>query len=208
MQFGVVRGQSYAYASMVIAGASCISISLLGAFNPAVLTMQIFYIVISLAGIVRLFVVSHMLRVSEEERSLVHSFLPDLPRQYVRTFLRRGAWVDLEAGEVLAEEGRPLDRLLFLTSGRAKVVIDGNTAGLCHETIIGQLTFFTGEPATATVEMEGPGRAFVLQAAPLHRLLRRILAIKLALIAGFTEATKSILLLRNREAGPPLNLID
>jgi CRP-like cAMP-binding protein len=200
MQLGLIRGQSYIYAATVIVAASCIAFSLIGAYNPAVLTMQLFYIAISVVGIVRLFVMSRMLRVSEEERALIQAHLPDLPPQHARPLLRRGSWVDLAAGQVLAEEGRLLDRLIFLSAGRAVVTIGGRSVGTCENTFIGELTFLTGEPATATVVMDEPGRAFVFDSARLRGLVARVPEIKLALIAGFTGATKALLLRRNREA--------
>ena len=43
LQLGLVRGRGYAYASMVLVASCCVAVSVIGAFNPAVLAIQLFY---------------------------------------------------------------------------------------------------------------------------------------------------------------------
>jgi len=200
LQTGVLRGQSYAYASLVIVAASCVAFSTLAAPNMAVLVIQVSYIAISLVGIARIFVTSRMLMQTAEERAFILNHLPDLRREDVRPLLRQGRWVDVPGGETLARQGIPLDRLLFLAEGEALVAMDGEEIGTCNDCFIGELTFITGEPGTATVVTSGPARLLVFEANKLRALMKRRPGIKLALVAGFATAAKTLLIRRNREA--------
>jgi hypothetical protein len=200
LQTGVVRGQSYTYASLVIVAASCVAFSTIAAANMAVLAIQVSYIIISVVGILRLFMTSRMLQQTPEERAFILRHLPDLRREHVRALLKRGRWVDLSAGETLARQGAPLDQLYALTEGEASVTVDGKSVGTCSDCFIGELTFLTGEPATATVITAGPARLLVFESARLRALLKRKPDIKLALLAGFATSTKTLLIRRNHEA--------
>lgn len=200
LQLGIVRGQGYTYASMVIVAAACIIISTLTSLNPAVIVIQASYILISIVGIARLFINSRMLRQTPEERAFILNHLPDLRREHVRSLLRRGEWTDVAPGTTLCTQGDALDRLYFLSEGHASVTIDGRHVGNCHDCFVGELSFMTGGPATATVVTSEPCRILVFRRAELQPLLARQMEIKLALIAGFSNATKTMLLRRNREA--------
>jgi len=200
LQTGVVRGQGYAYATMVIIAAGCVVISTINAPNPGVVVIQVSYILISFVGIARLYINSRMLRQTPEERAFITAHLPDLRREHVRSLLKRAEWQDLPAGETLCTQGQDLDRLFFLSEGEASVTIDGRPVGYCHDCFLGELSFLTDGPATATVVTTTPSRVLVFKRANLQPLIARQPDIKLALIAGFSNATKSTLLRRNQEA--------
>jgi CRP-like cAMP-binding protein len=200
LQLGLVRGRSYAYASLVLLASCCVAISVIGAFNPAVLAIQLFYATISIIGILRIFLMSRMVGIDEADRAFIRDHVPDMPREHVRRFLKQGTWTDLAAGETLTREGVPPGRLIFLAEGQAEVTMGGRAVGICEDTFVGELTFLTGEPATATVVTTTPGRALVFDTDGLKRLVRRVPEIKLALIGAFSGAIKAKLLRRNREA--------
>ena len=200
LQLGFVRGQGYTYATMVTIAASCVVISTVNAPNPGVVVIQVSYILISLVGIARIYVNSRMLRQTPEERAFITEHLPDLRREHVRPLLKRAEWQDFPEGEILCRQGEVLDRLFFLSQGEASVSIDGRIVGQCHDSFVGELSFLTGGPATATVITTTPARALVFRRDLLETLIGRQPDIKLALIAGFSNATKSTLLRRNQEA--------
>ena len=111
---------------MVLVASCCVAVSVIGAFNPAVLAIQLFYGTISIVGILRIFMMSRMVGIDEAE-SRVH------PRPCARHaaracapgFLEAGTWTDLAAGETLTREGTPPGRLIYLAEGQAAVTIWG-----------------------------------------------------------------------------------
>ena len=64
MQFGFLRGQTYAYAALNALAAGCVLLSLQEQFNLSSAIIQMFWILISLAGMLRLFSLSHRIRFS------------------------------------------------------------------------------------------------------------------------------------------------
>ncbi|MBJ3764295.1 cyclic nucleotide-binding domain-containing protein [Maribius pontilimi] len=200
MQMGFLRGQSYAYASLVLVAASCVAISAVAPPNPAVFFMQVFYIAISVLGISRIAVNAMMLRSTPEERAFIKAHLPDLRPEHVRPLLKLGTWRDIGADEVLTREGERVPQFYYLARGTARVVMGGKQVGTCDDCLIGELTLLTGLPATATVITNEPCRVLAFDARRLQALLRKRSEIKLAVIAGFADATKTLLMRRNREA--------
>jgi CRP-like cAMP-binding protein len=162
--------------------------------------MQACYILISVLGIARVFVNARMLRQTPEERDFISNHLPDLRREHVRSLLKRAEWKDVPAGVTLCKQDEKLDRFCFLSEGEAAVTIDDRFIGNSHDCFVGELSFMTDGPATATVVTTTPSRILVFERKDLEPLIKRQPEIKLALIAGFSNAAKSMLLRRNQEA--------
>ena len=57
-------------------------------------------------------------------------------------------------GTVLTRQGQPVDDLCYLASGKAEVIVDGTSiASASTGAVIGEVTYRTGGPATATVRV-------------------------------------------------------
>ncbi len=171
LQMGVVRGASYTYACINLAAAACVLLSLTQEFNMSSAAIQICWIVISLFGITRLFVLSRTVRFSEEEERFRATKMPGVPRHHFRKLLNRGFWVDGEAGTVLTREGEAADTLFYLSEGEAEVRIGSDVVGTCRDGIyIGEMSILSGEPATGTVTLATPSRYFCISADALQSL--------------------------------------
>jgi CRP-like cAMP-binding protein len=105
-----------------------------------------------------------------------------------------GSWRDLEPGTVLTEQGKPVPELVLICDGSAVVDVHGSTvAHLRGGAFVGEMAFVSGNPASASVVIEQPTRAFVfdikhlrklvetddLVAVAIHRVIGRDLAQKL-----------------------------
>jgi hypothetical protein len=108
--------------------------------------------------------------------------------------LSSGTWRDLCEGAVLTRAGEPVRELTLLCDGAATVDIEGHTiARLSNGAFVGEMAFITGKPASATVTVDQPTRAFVFEmeklrklvegdetvATAIHRVIGRDLAVKL-----------------------------
>lgn len=171
LQMGILRGATYTYALINMTAASCVLLSLTQNFNMSSATIQICWIVISIFGITRLFVLSRIVRFSEEEERFRAAKMPRVPRHHFRKLLNRGFWVDGAAGAVLTREGEVADTLFYLSDGEAEVRIGGAPVGTCRDGIyIGEMSILSGEPATGTVTLSSPSRYFCISADALKRL--------------------------------------
>lgn len=198
LQAGLIRGQSYGYAGLNLFAACCVLFSLQQNFNLSAAIGQISWIAISIVGMLRLWVVTHRVRFTPEEQAFLTSKLPDLPRDSARRFLDTGLWVDAEPGPVLAREGEPVDFLCYIASGRASVSQSGHVLAHCgHDTLVGELTMLSGDPATATVVLDKPTRYFAIGAGQLQRLVRRDAELASALHRSFTGEARAKLVAAN-----------
>lgn len=172
LQLGIFRGPSYTYTLLNLAAASAILISLSSTFNLSAAMVQISWILISLVGLIRLYLINRPKRLSEAEDALCRRLLPDTPTRQAHAFLGHGEWHHGEPGTILIREGEPIDALVYLHEGEASVSFDQHTInGLGPGDLIGEMTVLTGEPATATVTLSKPSRYFCIDAVKLRRKL-------------------------------------
>ena len=81
-------------------------------------------------------------------------------------------WQTLPPGTVLTREGAPVDRLTYIASGAASVIHGGTEVATIPEGLfVGELGVLSRAPATATVTITAPTRAFTIPAAPLAALV-------------------------------------
>jgi CRP-like cAMP-binding protein len=202
LQLGFLHGQTYTCAGLNALAAGCVLFSLSSSFNLPSALIQISWITISLAGILRLYVtglIAARIPFSDDERAFLSSKLPALPKQQARRLLDAGYWIDGEPGSVLAQEGKPVGELAYLARGEAAVSLDSHVNGYCRDdTFIGELTCMTGAPATATDTIAAPSRYFCIGVASLRQLATPHSALRQALEDSFASDTRKKLVMAGR----------
>lgn len=198
LQAGVLRGASYTYAVVNLVGACLLLASLSQNWNLASALIQIAWILISVAGIVRIFLLNHRIRFNAEEASLVEDALADMPRPLARRLLDRGLWMDGGAGLTLTEEGAPVERLHYLAGGTAEVVVGDRSVARLERGFIGEMNVLEGGPASATVRLTGPSRLFAVSGDALRRMAATDAEFRLHLEQRLHEATRRKLMEANR----------
>ncbi len=185
LQLGVIRGDGYAFPALNLVASLCVLTSLSAWFNPFSAFIEVSWLLLSLFGIARLWLLTRGLTFTDEERRFLDAALPGLSRLSARRFLSRGAWEDLAPGTVLTREGAPVDRLTWIASGAASVTHDGAEVATIPEGLfVGELGVLSRDPATATVIVTAPTRAFTIPAAPLAALVAKHSDLRLSLDAG------------------------
>jgi hypothetical protein len=82
-----------------------------------------------------------------------------------------GKWHDFSPGEVLTRKDEPVTHLVLLCTGKANVDVDGHIVAHLHDgAFVGEMAFVTGNPASATVTVDAPTRAFVFDIPALRKL--------------------------------------
>ena len=83
-----------------------------------------------------------------------------------------GSWRSIESGSQLTQQGKPVDELVLLCAGSAWVEVDDKTVTKLHAgAFCGEMAFVSGEPASATVTVHQPVRAFVFDMQKLRTLV-------------------------------------
>ena len=87
--------------------------------------------------------------------------------------LRTGTWQNFEPGTRLTEEGRPVTDLVLICDGQASVEAGGEEIANLHGgNFVGEMAFLSGNPASATVTVVRPTRAFVFDMGKLEALAK------------------------------------
>lgn len=167
--------------------------------------MSIFWsVALTIAAGVQLtrFVVSERgVSFNAEELGLVEAMFPDLGKAGARHLLDQGVWVGARDGDMLTRSGEPLAHLYFLSQGHARVVSAGKTIGACLPGgFIGEVTVFTGEPATVSVEVDMPSRLWCVPVDRLRRYADEHDDVRRALETAFRRSLSDKLVASNRRA--------
>ena len=88
LQIGFLKGGGYLYTLVNGLAASFVLISLFRDFNLSSAIIQIAWIVLSIIGLSRLYIVRNALRFSEEERFLIDQKLPGVDNDIAKRFLK------------------------------------------------------------------------------------------------------------------------
>jgi len=112
---------------------------------PFALTLEGQYIVKNLALVAAALVIGGAIR------HRMKGFTRFAPEEFT-TLLNRGQWGWVDAGVALTSQGETTPRVYFIQSGTAAVIQDGEeVARLRANQFVGEISFVTGEPASATV---------------------------------------------------------
>lgn len=121
LQAGMIRGQGYLYAILNTVAAGCVLLSLLEHFNLSSAVIQVTYIGISVFGMVRFYILTRLIRFTDEERVFLDVVAPNLVKFQARQLLDLGIWRSEAPDTRLTEEGKALPYLHFLLEGAADV---------------------------------------------------------------------------------------
>jgi len=200
LQLGFLRPRGYAYPSLNLLAAVCTLAGLVGAFNLSSALIQIAWIVISIAGIIRLYWISRPQLFEAHELMLRDGKFAGLGPAHFRQFLDAGQWHDGKQGDVLTVEGEPVKALSYLLDVHARVTYRGADVALCAPgSLVGEGGALSGEAATATVTLSEDGRHFSIDGAKLAALAGRNAEIGVYLRRLFSDDLRDKLMESNRE---------
>jgi len=132
---------------------------------------------------------------SDEERDLFQTIFQNFkPGEFMR-LLAAAEWHDAEPGRVLLEQGKPGTGVKLITRGRVDVVINGKkVAELGEGAFVGEMSYLSGEAASADVKVSAPMRFLEWNNEKLAKTLERNPALKFAFHSLLTsDLTKKLL---------------
>ena len=134
---------------------------------------DIIFIAINLYQIFRLVFDEHRLRYMKELHLLSQGAFASLTREQLAQLVKVGSWRTLEPGTEVTREGEPVRDLILICDGQMVVECQGRTITHLHGgSLVGELAFVSGRPASATVTAQRITRAFVLEMEKLRKLVR------------------------------------
>jgi CRP-like cAMP-binding protein len=143
-------------------------------FNLYSMMVEVAWAVISVIGLIRLYIIYKYFHFSDEEQAATKRLGPGLAKDRVRKLLSLGNWSDVSPGHVLTREGLPVTHLIYVASGVCRIEIDGTiVATIGAGGLIGEMTYHTGQPATATVIVDAVSRILAFERDALEGFLDR-----------------------------------
>jgi CRP-like cAMP-binding protein len=171
LQAGYIGGNSKAYTYLNLSAASLVLVSLTTAFNAASVVIQVSWILISIFGMSRMYLLYRRIRFTDEEMEFVTEQLSELPLHLARKVLDIGLWIDGDRGAELTRQGEKNYNLIYLKEGRAEVLLNNTQIAICAPgSFIGEMTVMSGGPATATVRLISTARLLCIDAEALRAL--------------------------------------
>jgi hypothetical protein len=132
------------------------------------------FILINLVQVGRLLSDRLSLRLTADQRAFLAPIVGQLDKAQIAQLLRTAQWRELADGTVLTVEETAVADLTFICEGRTEVRVKGQTvAHVGAGAFIGDVSFTTGVPATATVTVDEPARVLAFDQEKLHALCKR-----------------------------------
>lgn len=140
---------------------------------------------LALVNLVMIFVViteRTTFSMTAETRELYGMFRFLSPGQF-RKIVKAARRIAPEVSDVLSNEGKPLERLHFVSHGTVEIEKAGQVTAVNAPAFIGEVAFITREPASATVRTLPGTRGLTWDHATLDAMFRRAPALQNAVAA-------------------------
>ncbi len=99
------------------------------------------------------------LRLTLAEEVLYQEIFSSLSRKECKMLLMHSARLDLKKGDMFIEKGQIMRSLYIVLSGKVAVVIDDQQVSTCTKgDLLGEMSFLSGKPATASTIMASHGQ--------------------------------------------------
>lgn len=156
----LIRGGGFYFRVLLIVGA------LSGMLSIWLNTAPTLWIDIALLGAIIIINLSQILMTvdknvlnfrNEDEKTLYELGFQHFTIPQFRKLIKIGKFLKADAGDILTEEGKPVLHLRLICKGQARIVVNGQTIAYCHPgNLIGEMSFITHAPASATVYVVEP----------------------------------------------------
>jgi hypothetical protein len=140
----------------------------------AAIGWNVIFLVINLRQIQVLLLERRPVRLSPEELRLQQLAFRSLTQREFAKLLKLAQWENVASGQRFVTKGEPLDRIMVIAEGRARVDITGATGvELRPGCFVGEMSFLTGQTPNADVLAAEPSRLVTWRQAELREFLGR-----------------------------------
>jgi hypothetical protein len=125
---------------------------------------------------------------TDDEEMFIAACLGGVERAYARRLCKLGAWIEVQEDVTLITEDTCPKQLVFLVSGEASVSRKGKEIGVVRRgDFLGEMSYLTGQQATATVVTRQPTRYLAFERDILKAHLEKSVEVRHALEASFNR---------------------
>jgi hypothetical protein len=172
----------------IVAGVSRIIIRSTILYDPVTVVWETALVLINVGQLLLIWWDKGHAHSNEHEALLAATILPGHSGRSTRKLMALARWRNVEAGATLLREGQPVTELLFVADGAAQIEKGGTLIAVCSRgDFVGEMSFVSGNAATATVIADRPMRLASFDAATLKARLAVDKDLRHALEASFNR---------------------
>jgi signal transduction histidine kinase len=156
--------------------------------DPVSVVWEALFVLVNVVQLVILWIDENHHRFDEDEMHFVDSMPASVERQALKRLLAIANRRSFAPGERLITEGEAVKEVLYLTSGIAQIEANGRVIAVCRPgDYLGEMSYLTGAPASATVVAAEPMRVLAFEQKRLHDAVARDASIHQAMETGLNR---------------------
>ena len=137
-------------------------------FDPVSVLWETIFVIVNIVQLLLIWYYERHHRFEEQHRHFADNMPKGVDRAAIKRLLDLAAVEKFEPDTVLTAEGEKVRRLVYLAEGIVKIEHAGRLVAICGPgDYIGELSFLSGKPATATATVVKPTQALVFDQARL-----------------------------------------
>ncbi len=137
--------------------------------DPIIVFWEVIFVGVNVVQLLILWYYAKRHRFSEDEQRFAALMPPGVDRRTIRRLLRLARLRHAAEGERLTHEGKPVTELMFIADGVMQIEQGGSIVAVCGPgDFVGEMSFVTGAPASATAIAAKPTRYLAFEQDRLH----------------------------------------
>jgi len=156
--------------------------------DPIIVFWEVIFVAVNVGQLLILWYYARRHRFAEHEAHFAEAMPQSVDRRSVRRLLKLAQVRHAEPGQVLTTEGALVSELIFIAEGVVQIERGGRIVAVCGPgDFLGEMSFVTGGPATATAVVAKPLRYLAFDQTRLHGALEADSELKQAMDASFNR---------------------
>lgn len=137
--------------------------------DPVSVLWETIFVIVNIVQLLIIWYYEHHHRFAEEHQHFAQNMPESVDRSAIKRLLDLSDLERFEPGAVLTTEGTAVRQLVYLADGIVKIEHADRVVAICGPgDYIGELSFLSGNPATATATVVKPTRALVFDQSRLN----------------------------------------
>jgi len=156
--------------------------------DPVSVLWETIFVLVNVGQLLVIWYYEYRHRFTDDQAHFADSMPASVERRAIKNMLSFSRLIEIEEGKAITTEGQAVKDLVYIASGVAKVETAGRIVAVCGPgDYIGELSFLTGEPATATTTAVKPVRLLAFDQEKLHQAIESDAGIRRAMESGLNR---------------------
>ena len=137
--------------------------------DPVSVLWETIFVLVNIGQLLIIWYYEHHHRFADDERHFADNMPEGIDRSALKRLLDLSELERHDPGVILTTEGQPVRRLMYLADGIVKIEHDDRLVAICGPgDYIGELSFLSGNPASATATVVKPARILAFDQTRLN----------------------------------------